>query len=399
MDYKASKTIFILFSIVSFLTKYVDEIKEVPVLKIPLNEKTDSIIYYLYIFIFLFAFVHLIVERKNFKFTFEFPLIFLLFSTVSVSKFWLNLSPFLLEISTSLLMTFLTAYFSHISIEDLSFIRNKKKAKQLKLPRVPAAVRSVLIFSSLLTIILVSVWLYFAKNHFDYVFINKHYILITVVPFLVFLTFFLRDELCLRLKISNWEELKSRKVKLKKVYESHDRDYQQLGLIRTDLSPSNSQKISFFIKNDDIENIDKYYLEGNDPNELFGFGFTSLIFASAEGKIDSVKKIIEHGADLNIKNSKGRTALGFASRHNYHQIVEILLKKGANPNKSSLGTESPLQIAAIYGNEESVELLLKSDNIDINRKTLVTNQTALDLAMENGHGNIAKLIRKKLELT
>ena len=395
MDYKALKNVFILFSIVSFIAKYTNGIKEIPILNIPLNKGTDNIIYYLYVFIFLISVIHLIAERKNYKLIFELFFLALIFITVTVSKFWQNINPYLVEISTSILLSFLISYFSHISVEEFSFIRSRKKSKQLKLPRIPAAVRSILVFNTLLSSVFIFTFAYFSKNNLNWIFIKQNVLFLIVIPFFVFLIIFLREEIYLILKLSNWEELKIRKEKLKKVYESHDRDYQQLGLIKIDLSISKSQEIYSYIKSEDINAIDNYYLKGNDPNEIFAFGFTALIFASAEGKINAVKKIIEHGADLNIKNSKGRTALNFASRYNYYKIVEILIAKGASPNECSFGTESPLQIASIYGNEESVKLLLEVEDIDIERKTLVTNKTALELAMENGHGKIAKIIRNK----
>lgn len=301
----------------------------------------------------------------------------------------------MVEISFSLLFSFLISYFSHISFEGLSFIRSKKESKQLRLPRIPVVVRSTLIFNSLLTVVLIFLFLYFSQKNLNWFFIKQNNLFLIVIPFFVFLTIFVREEIYLKLKIFNWEELKHRKREEKEINNSHDRDYQQLGLIKTDLSPS--KEIYAYIDSEDTNAIESYYLKGNDPNEIFAFGFTTLIHACAEGKTNSVNKLIEHGADLNIKNSKGRTALGFASRYNYYEIVKILLKKGANPNKCSIGTESPLQIASIYGNEETVKLLLEFEGIDIKRKTLVTNKTALELAMDNGHGNIARIIRNKIQ--
>lgn len=345
----------------------------------------------------MFSIIPLIAERKNYKVIFELVLLLLFFCTVTVAKFWQDISVYLVEISFSLLFSFLISYFSHISFEGLSFIRSKKESKQLRLPRIPVVVRSTLIFNSLLTVVLIFLFLYFSQKNLNWFFIKQNNLFLIVIPFFVFLTIFVREEIYLKLKIFNWEELKHRKREEKEINNSHDRDYQQLGLIKTDLSPSKSKEIYAYIDSEDTNAIESYYSKGNDPNEIFAFGFTTLIHACAEGKTNSMNKLIEHGADLNIKNSKGRTALGFASRYNYYEIVKILLEKGANPNACSIGTESPLQIASIYGNEETVKLLLEFEGIDIKRKTLVTNKTALELAMDNGHGNIARIIRNKIQ--
>jgi hypothetical protein len=397
MDYKGLKNIFILYSIVSFIAKYTNGIKDIPILNIPLNEGTDNVVYSLYVFIFMLSLTHLIVERKNYKLIFEIFLLTLIFIPVTVAKFWQDINPYLVEISISLLFSFLVSYFSHISLEGLSFIRSKKESKQLRLPRIPVAVRSKLIFNSLLTGVFIFLFVFFSQKYLNYFFITQKILFLTITSFFVFLIIFLREEIYLKLKIFNWEEIRNRKREEKEINDSHDRDYQQLGLIKTDLSSSKSQEVYSYIKSQDVNAIDNYYLKGNDPNEIFAFGFTALIHACAEGKTNSVNKLIEHGADLNIKNSKGRTALGFAARYNYYEIVKILLEKGANPNECSLGTETPLQIASIFGNEETIKLLLEVEGIDIKRKTLVTNKTALELAMDNGHGNIAKIIRNKIQ--
>lgn len=396
MDFKASKNVFILFSIVSFITRFIDGIKQVPILKIPLNQHTDETIYYLYIFIALFSVIHLIVERENYRLKFELFLIIILFTIVSFSRFWMVLNPFLIEISTSLLMSLLVAFVLHISIKDFSFIRSKEDSKQLKLPRIPVAIGSMYIFNILILNILSFLWIFFSKKYLDWKFIEQNYLVIVFAPIVIFLILFLEEELFILFKRSNWEDFKAKKEKIKEVYANHDRDYQQMRLLKTDLTSSKSKEMYSYIKLNDVKSIDEYYAKGNDPNELFSFGFTSLIFACAEGKINSATKIIEHGADLNIKNSKGRTALGFACRYNYHQIVKILLENGADPNECFLASESPLQIASMYGHEEVVKLLLESDKVDIGRKTLLSNQTALDLAMEKGNGGVAKLIRNKI---
>lgn len=49
-------------------------------------------------------------------------------------------------------------------------------------------------------------------------------------------------------------------------------------------------------------------------------------------------------------------------------------------------------MAASYGYKEIVKILIDS-GADITRKTILENKTALNLAMENGHGETAKILR------
>ncbi|WP_298953934.1 ankyrin repeat domain-containing protein [uncultured Nonlabens sp.] len=395
MDYKASKNIFFLFSIISFLSKRISGIKEIPVLKIPLNSTSDGIIYLLYVVMFLFSLIHLIVERKNHKFLFELWFLILIFLTVSISKFWESLMPYIFELCSTIFVVFLIASLTQSIIKESFFIRSKIKSEQLNLPRIPSASLPMFIFDVIGIIVAIGIWTYISYNFLDWNFIIKNIIFIAVLPFSFFLILFSKKQIKIFFKISNWQDEKEIIEKMKKAFDNHDRDYQNMGLIKVKKSNSKSREINSYITIDDVSSIDKYYLSGKDPNEVFSFGFTSLMFASAENKINSVKKIIEHGANLNLKNSKGRTALCFASRYNHHSIVELLLEKGADPNDCSLGAETPLQIAAFNGNEESVIHLLNSEKINLERKTLLDGYTALDLAMQNGHGKIAKLLRKK----
>jgi hypothetical protein len=395
MDYKKLKYLFTIMSLVFFISNYIDNIEHIPIINLPLNKETDIIVYCIYSAIFVFCLIHLFNERTNYNIKFEVSFISILFIIVTIVNFRTVIFSYLPEISSSLLVSFLIAYFSHILIEELTLIRNREEARKLNLPTYPSSVIAIIIGMTVLSVIIFCGWLYFAINYLDWLFIkqNIHFLLIS---FLLFLIFFLREEIYLRLKIFNWEELKVEKETTKKTREHHDRRYQELGLVKIKFGQSRSNELYSYIRKDDSDSIETYFLKGNDPDEVFSFGFTALVFAAAEGSLNAVNKIIEHGADVNVKNSKGITALCFAARYNHHEIAEVLLNNGADPNECSIATETPLQIATIYGHEGIVKLLLNTKDIDIERKTLVTNKSALELAMDHGHGEIAKMIRKKL---
>jgi len=56
-------------------------------------------------------------------------------------------------------------------------------------------------------------------------------------------------------------------------------------------------------------------------------GFTALMGASKNGKLEVVKYLIDKGADINIKDNYGDTALDFASRNGHLEIAKYFIKK------------------------------------------------------------------------
>ena len=79
-----------------------------------------------------------------------------------------------------------------------------------------------------------------------------------------------------------------------------------------------------------------------------------------------------------------------ASFSNHKDIVSILLNAGADPNSISQGM-TPLLIACEQGFTEIAESLLQT-KADITVRSLTNNQTALDIAIENGHDDIVQLL-------
>ena len=53
-------------------------------------------------------------------------------------------------------------------------------------------------------------------------------------------------------------------------------------------------------------------------------GYTSLIWASRNGRTEIVKMLLSHGVDVNVKNNCNYTALMFASRYDHIEIVKVL---------------------------------------------------------------------------
>lgn len=93
------------------------------------------------------------------------------------------------------------------------------------------------------------------------------------------------------------------------------------------------------------------------------WGWTALLYSSAEGHIDVTHLLLSHGANPDLGNIFGRTPLMFAARYGYRKIVSMLLASGANPNIQASDGRTALIDAAEAGNTAVLEnLLLKRAN-------------------------------------
>ena len=85
----------------------------------------------------------------------------------------------------------------------------------------------------------------------------------------------------------------------------------------------------------------------------------------------------------------------YASSYGFDDIVRKLLSHGAIANVADeLISSPPLSVASAKGHLAVVELLAEN-GADLNHEDS-DGKSALVLSMENGHGEIAKYLRKKL---
>ncbi len=100
-----------------------------------------------------------------------------------------------------------------------------------------------------------------------------------------------------------------------------------------------------------------------DVNLQNAYGFSALIFASANGLTVAAKLLLEHGdIDVNLQNHAGTSAI---------------------------------ITATFQGNKEMVEILLQHDNIDIHLKNN-NGDSALSLAIDKGHTEIEALLKARI---
>lgn len=161
-----------------------------------------------------------------------------------------------------------------------------------------------------------------------------------------------------------------------------------------------------------------------DINSKDGDGHTALMIGSLQEQLKAVQTLLDLGADVNVKdNETGWTALHYGVGHT--EIVRTLLATGAEVDARARNGATPLMSAIAAGNQESPFLLLQA-GADPNAKlwnghTVLMgaawngrcgvvralleagadigasdekDRTALDIALERGHQDIAELLEK-----
>jgi uncharacterized protein len=122
-------------------------------------------------------------------------------------------------------------------------------------------------------------------------------------------------------------------------------------------------------------------------------GYTSLHLAAAFGHLEVARLLMGRGADPNAVtlNSDRLTPLHSAVAAKHRDTASLLLALGASPNNVQRGGFTALHIAARDGDEAIVDMLLLR-GADATRRS-DDGKTPIDLAVENGHGALAGLLR------
>lgn len=142
----------------------------------------------------------------------------------------------------------------------------------------------------------------------------------------------------------------------------------------------------------------------------YGANINAALYIAAE-KVDanSIELLLEHGADINA-------ALHIAVQRSDTKAIKVLLNNGANINAANIDGDTPLVIAARNSDDNIVKVIL-DQGVDINaalhdairrgnigvvkvllnkganiNSTNIEGQNPFDIAKQNGHSNIVKLL-------
>lgn len=146
----------------------------------------------------------------------------------------------------------------------------------------------------------------------------------------------------------------------------------------------------------------KVYGEENQhlPKVFYNEEYSALLFvAVAKNNVQDIKALLHKEADINAQDSRnGYTPLIYAVKNNKINAVRYLITRGANLNKQAFDGNTALHIAMMTGNLQITEILL-SANPDIN---IVNNQgyIAFDyLPKDLSYRSIVKLLKSYRNIT
>ncbi|USE35069.1 ankyrin repeat domain-containing protein [Endozoicomonas sp. SCSIO W0465] len=130
------------------------------------------------------------------------------------------------------------------------------------------------------------------------------------------------------------------------------------------------------------------------------FSETAMIAACRIGDLACVKKLRNKGATVDNTTSVN-TPLLESIRGGHFNIVNYLLEQGVNPNSTPepplLRRHTPLALSAYYGHQDMVRLLLQY-GADINSQQNPYEKTALMLACEHDHSDVARFLLDQYEI-
>ena len=149
----------------------------------------------------------------------------------------------------------------------------------------------------------------------------------------------------------------------------------------------------------DVNAVDRLLQSGADPDGTDREGYTPLMYASWDGSVAIAYMLIQAGADVNKKSRYGDTALLMLTADLYYgepALVKMLLDKGANTNEVDRKGLTPLMYAAMNGHVDTVRQLLKHGALPETKNK--DGKTALDLAVEKDHPEIAEIVQKEIDV-
>ncbi|MEI6521056.1 MAG: ankyrin repeat domain-containing protein [bacterium] len=102
--------------------------------------------------------------------------------------------------------------------------------------------------------------------------------------------------------------------------------------------------------------------KGADINCIYQ-GFTPLMIAAQDGKLQCAKMLIDAGANLESQEQNGLTALMAAARDGYIDIVRLLLDAGADWTTKTTAGNDVIYIARYFKHADIIELLEQHSGI------------------------------------
>src|ERR1700733_3960848 len=149
--------------------------------------------------------------------------------------------------------------------------------------------------------------------------------------------------------------------------------------------------------NNNIEMAKLLINHGADVNSKADHDITPLYnVCSSNGNVELAQLLISHGANINMRDKQwGDTPLQRACSQGYLEVVKLLINHGADINiQNTWKGNTALHKACLQNNLEVARVLI-NNGADLNVRNHF-GETALDLANENKHTQIAELLTAEL---
>ena len=153
--------------------------------------------------------------------------------------------------------------------------------------------------------------------------------------------------------------------------------------------------IDFFTSSSNLENygiqvadLNKQDLKGNTLLMTLAKGYFSLLTVSM------TKYVINKGSNLKLKNKKDQTLVHIAAKKGHIKLLKFLHDQGLSLIEVDRDGYTPLMISSKNGYIDIVEYLIEKTRSHL-KATNNYGFNALDVALANGHQNIAKLLAKE----
>ena len=133
--------------------------------------------------------------------------------------------------------------------------------------------------------------------------------------------------------------------------------------------PDGTTAISWAVRQDDVEMVDRLIKAGANVKAANRYGVTPLYLAALNGNPDVVVKLLKAGAGANDAVTEGETALMTASRSGHLTAVKVLLEGGATVDaRENWRGQTALMWAAAEGHPDVIKELA-AHGADVNAKS------------------------------
>lgn len=141
--------------------------------------------------------------------------------------------------------------------------------------------------------------------------------------------------------------------------------------------------------------VEFFAQKGADVNAVNVIGAAPLYIAAQNNHTETAKYLISHGANVNNPATTGLTPLYMAVQNKNHKLADMLIKNSAYIEASHPESgATPLYLASHLGDLASAAILLMAG---ASKEVKVGGKTPMQIAAENGHMEVVKLLAVGLE--